>query len=85
MMIMASVVILFTPTNKYYVGLACIYYTLLPFINSDCAFLRIELVKKIIYPINFMHVFQSLIGLHLKDLDQYVMSNNKENGWTLIC
>jgi hypothetical protein len=54
--------------------------TLLAFINSDRAFHRIELVKKIYY-IRKPHACQLVLDwTSLKDLDRYVVSNNKENG-----
>ena len=80
-MIMVSMEISFFHTQPQAICRISLHIvTLLAFINSDCAFPRIELVKKIHYPTTSCMPIWSLNRLHLKDLDQYVMSNNEENG-----
>jgi len=80
-MIMASMEISFFHTQQQVICRISLHIvTLLAFINSDSAFPRIELVKKIHYPQTSCMSVWSLNRLHLKDLDQYVVSNNEENG-----
>jgi hypothetical protein len=82
-MIMVSMEISFFHTRQQVICRISMHIvTLLAFINSDsdCAFPRIELVKKIRYPQTSCMSIWSLNRLHLKDLDQYIVSNNEENG-----
>jgi hypothetical protein len=70
-MIMASMEISFFHTQQQVICRVSLHIvTLLAFINSDCAFPRIELVKKIHYPQTSCMSIWSLNMLHLKDLDQ---------------